>query len=154
MWLLVKTPADMCFVVRLLIDGRWLHRKDTKKQRPRFYRVMLHNDNYNRREYVVQVLLKVIPGMTVDDAVNVMQARCALLESLGFLPHRQTLLCCFVWDAHVTTHSFWQSVQFSCLYGNSLGSTGSGSSGGAAQEAHVNRLACETSCAQQEAQKR
>ena len=60
----------------MLTIGCWLHRKDTKKQRPRFYRVMLHNDNFNRREYVVQVLLKIIPGMTVDDAVNVMQARC------------------------------------------------------------------------------
>ncbi|KAK9839837.1 hypothetical protein WJX81_005302 [Elliptochloris bilobata] len=47
--------------------------KETQRQRPRFYRVMLHNDNFNRREYVVQVLLKIIPGMTVDDAVNVMQ---------------------------------------------------------------------------------
>jgi ATP-dependent Clp protease adaptor protein ClpS len=37
------------------------------------YRVMLHNDNFNKREYVVQVLMKVIPGMTVDIAVNVMQ---------------------------------------------------------------------------------
>lgn len=37
------------------------------------YRVMLHNDNYNKREYVVQVLMKVIPGMTVDNAVNIMQ---------------------------------------------------------------------------------
>lgn len=36
------------------------------------YRVLLHNDNYNRREYVVQVLLKVVEGYTVDDAVNVM----------------------------------------------------------------------------------
>ncbi len=34
---------------------------------------MLHNDNFNKREYVVQVLMKVIPGMTVDIAVNVMQ---------------------------------------------------------------------------------
>jgi ATP-dependent Clp protease adaptor protein ClpS len=34
---------------------------------------MLHNDNYNRREYVVQVLLKVVDGTTVDDAVNIMQ---------------------------------------------------------------------------------
>eukprot|EP00958_Prasinococcus_capsulatus_P028445 scaffold6740_cov350-Prasinococcus_capsulatus_cf.AAC.1 len=34
---------------------------------------MLHNDDVNRREYVVQVLLKVIDGLTVDDAVNVMQ---------------------------------------------------------------------------------
>lgn len=37
------------------------------------YRVMLHNDNMNKREYVVQVLMKVIPGMTVDNAVNIMQ---------------------------------------------------------------------------------
>jgi ATP-dependent Clp protease adapter protein ClpS len=42
---------------------------------------MLHNDNYNRREYVVKILLKTVEGLTVDDAVNVMQvsqaARCA-----------------------------------------------------------------------------
>ncbi|AAD49977.1 ATP-dependent Clp protease adapter protein CLPS1 [Arabidopsis thaliana] len=37
------------------------------------YRVILHNDNFNKREYVVQVLMKVIPGMTVDNAVNIMQ---------------------------------------------------------------------------------
>ena len=37
------------------------------------FRVVLHNDNENRREYVVQVLMKVIPGMTVDNAVNIMQ---------------------------------------------------------------------------------
>eukprot|EP00271_Cylindrocystis_brebissonii_P002984 TRINITY_DN13725_c0_g2_i1.p1 TRINITY_DN13725_c0_g2~~TRINITY_DN13725_c0_g2_i1.p1 ORF type:complete len:256 (-),score=46.68 TRINITY_DN13725_c0_g2_i1:274-1041(-) len=37
------------------------------------YRVLLHNDNFNRREYVVQVLMKVIPAMTVDQAVNIMQ---------------------------------------------------------------------------------
>ncbi|KAF9592021.1 hypothetical protein IFM89_011604 [Coptis chinensis] len=46
-------------------------RKSRKTSPP--YRVMLHNDNYNKREYVVQVLMKVIPGMTVDIAVNVMQ---------------------------------------------------------------------------------
>ncbi|KAJ4812744.1 ATP-dependent Clp protease adapter protein ClpS [Rhynchospora pubera] len=37
------------------------------------YRVILHNDDINRREYVVQVLMKVIPGMTLDTAVNIMQ---------------------------------------------------------------------------------
>ncbi|KAG0469607.1 hypothetical protein HPP92_016307 [Vanilla planifolia] len=37
------------------------------------YRVILHNDNFNKREYVVQVLMKVIPGMTLDSAVNIMQ---------------------------------------------------------------------------------
>lgn len=37
------------------------------------YKVFLHNDTYNKREYVVKVLLKVIDTMTVDDAVVVMQ---------------------------------------------------------------------------------
>lgn len=45
-------------------------RKKKKMSPP--YRVMLHNDNFNKREYVVQVLMKAIPGMTVDIAVNVM----------------------------------------------------------------------------------
>ncbi len=31
------------------------------------------NDNYNRREYVVKVLVKVVEGYTVDDAIEVMQ---------------------------------------------------------------------------------
>lgn len=43
------------------------------RRKPPIYKVMLHNDNYNRREYVVKVLLKVVEGMTVDDAVVVMQ---------------------------------------------------------------------------------
>ncbi|CAN0876430.1 ATP-dependent Clp protease adapter protein CLPS1, chloroplastic [Linum grandiflorum] len=46
--------------------------KKSRKMSPP-YQVMLHNDNFNRREYVVQVLMKVIPGMTVDNAVNIMQ---------------------------------------------------------------------------------
>ncbi|MCL7043031.1 hypothetical protein MKW94_005620 [Papaver nudicaule] len=46
-------------------------RKSRKTAPP--YRVLLHNDNFNKREYVVQVLIKVIPGMTLDIAVNVMQ---------------------------------------------------------------------------------
>ncbi|KAK9277527.1 hypothetical protein L1049_007071 [Liquidambar formosana] len=46
-------------------------RKSRKTAPP--YRVILHNDNYNKREYVVQVLMKVIPGMSLDNAVNIMQ---------------------------------------------------------------------------------
>ncbi|GAB4828898.1 ATP-dependent Clp protease adapter protein CLPS1, chloroplastic [Ancistrocladus abbreviatus] len=46
-------------------------RKSKKTAPP--YRVILHNDNFNKREYVVQVLMKVIPGMTLDNAVNIMQ---------------------------------------------------------------------------------
>eukprot|EP00879_Flechtneria_rotunda_P000493 GHRR01000597.1.p1 GENE.GHRR01000597.1~~GHRR01000597.1.p1 ORF type:complete len:157 (+),score=35.42 GHRR01000597.1:200-670(+) len=46
---------------------------ESSKKKPPIYKVMLHNDNYNRREYVVKILLKTIEGLTVDDAVNVMQ---------------------------------------------------------------------------------
>jgi ATP-dependent Clp protease adaptor protein ClpS len=48
-------------------------RRDAARRRPPSYRVLLHNDSYNRREYVVQVLMKVVEGTTVDDAVNIMQ---------------------------------------------------------------------------------
>ena len=43
------------------------------RKRPPIYKVMLHNDNYNRREYVVKVLIKVIEGFSVDDAMQVME---------------------------------------------------------------------------------
>lgn len=49
------------------------YRTESSKKKPPIYKVMLHNDNYNRREYVVKILLKTIEGLTVDDAVNVMQ---------------------------------------------------------------------------------
>ncbi|KAH7569862.1 hypothetical protein JRO89_XS05G0009300 [Xanthoceras sorbifolium] len=52
-------------------DSEFDLRKSRKTSPP--YRVMLHNDNFNKREYVVQVLMKVIPGMTLDNAVNIMQ---------------------------------------------------------------------------------
>ncbi|EFJ49948.1 hypothetical protein VOLCADRAFT_73976 [Volvox carteri f. nagariensis] len=46
---------------------------DRAYKRPPIYKVFLHNDNYNKREYVVKVLLKVVEEITVDDAVTVMQ---------------------------------------------------------------------------------
>ncbi|KAL6750634.1 clp protease adaptor protein [Haematococcus lacustris] len=49
------------------------HSSETVKKRPPTYKVMLHNDNYNKREYVVKILLKVVEGITVDDAVVTMQ---------------------------------------------------------------------------------
>ena len=45
------------------------------------YRVMLHNDNNNRREYVVKVLMKIVDGLTVDDAVHVMNV-CPCMHKL------------------------------------------------------------------------
>ncbi len=43
---------------------------------------MLHNDDFNRREYVVKVLIKVLDNFTVEDAINCMQVRvriCSLI---------------------------------------------------------------------------
>ena len=42
------------------------------------YRVMLHNDTMNKREYVVAVIMRVVKSLSVDDAVNIMQARARL----------------------------------------------------------------------------
>jgi len=44
----------------------------TSKKKPPRYQVLLHNDEVNRREYVVKVLLKIVPTLTMDDAVNIM----------------------------------------------------------------------------------
>ncbi|KAL6784502.1 CLPS1 [Auxenochlorella protothecoides x Auxenochlorella symbiontica] len=48
-------------------------RTKSKGKQPPIYRVLLHNDNVNRRDYVVKVLMRVIDGYTMEDAVNVMQ---------------------------------------------------------------------------------
>ena len=59
----------------------------TKKKKPPIYRVMLHNDSFNRREYVVSVLLKVVDGLAMDEAVNVMQV------SISIVGKNQTVHC-------------------------------------------------------------
>ncbi len=44
---------------------------------------MLHNDDFNRREYVVKVLLKVLDNFTMEDAINCMQVSlqtCCLMS--------------------------------------------------------------------------
>ena len=47
--------------------------KSTKKKQPPMYNVMLHNDNVNRKEYVVRVLLKVVDIITATDATAIME---------------------------------------------------------------------------------
>ncbi len=53
------------------------------RRKPPIYHVMLHNDNYNRREYVVKVLLKVVEGYNVDKALQCMQVGVVLCRGLG-----------------------------------------------------------------------
>ncbi len=42
-----------------------------RKPAPR-YKVLLHNDDFNSMEYVVQTLMKTVAGLTQPQAVNIM----------------------------------------------------------------------------------
>jgi len=46
-------------------------RSTSRKLAPR-YRVLLHNDDFNSMEYVVQVLMTTVPNLTQPQAVNIM----------------------------------------------------------------------------------
>ncbi len=46
-------------------------RSTVRKLAPR-YRVLLHNDDFNSMEYVVQALMKTVPSLTQPQAVSIM----------------------------------------------------------------------------------
>ncbi|MGF1494343.1 MAG: ATP-dependent Clp protease adapter ClpS [Microcoleaceae cyanobacterium] len=46
-------------------------RSTVRKLAPR-YRVLLHNDDFNPMEYVVQVLMQTVPSITQPQAVSIM----------------------------------------------------------------------------------
>lgn len=49
-----------------------LQRSSTVRKLAPRYRVLLHNDDFNPMEYVVQVLMTTVPNLTQPQAVNIM----------------------------------------------------------------------------------
>jgi ATP-dependent Clp protease adaptor protein ClpS len=49
-----------------------LQRSSTVRKIAPRYRVLLHNDDFNSMEYVVQVLMTTVPSLTQAQAVNIM----------------------------------------------------------------------------------
>jgi len=47
-------------------------KKSTVRKHAPKYRVLLHNDDFNSMEYVVQALLQTVPSLTQPQAVSIM----------------------------------------------------------------------------------
>ena len=78
------------------------HSTEQSYKRPPIYKLFLHNDNYNKREYVVKVLLKIVDTITIDDAVVVMQVGRLAAAACPGLPLQR---CCSA------AHAFLQCLR-------------------------------------------
>ena len=75
---------------------------------------MLHNDSFNRREYVVKILLKVVDVITMADAVNIMQVN--LIPRAGQFPYVAVPMPCLAafYLMHVSIFGAFMNIPNSC----------------------------------------
>jgi ATP-dependent Clp protease adapter protein ClpS len=133
------------------------HRKETKKKKPPQYRVMLHNDSFNRREYVVKILLKVVDVITMADAVNIMQVNlncCA--AHFPYVAISMPSLAAF-YLMHVSIFGAFKNIPNSCCLdmhrrAPHVVTAMKDRRPACLQKAHVDGLACVVSCPQEDAE--
>jgi ATP-dependent Clp protease adaptor protein ClpS len=68
----MSTQANSLSGGRIIMSVQTVEKRSTSQKHAPRYRVLLHNDDVNSMEYVVQTLMKTVPNITQPQAVNIM----------------------------------------------------------------------------------
>lgn len=88
-----------------------LVKKSTARKHVPMYRVLLHNDDFNSMEHVVQVLLITIPGMQTSQATDIMlEAHNNGLAVVIVVPQEHAEFYC----EQLKMHGLFSSIEPEC----------------------------------------